>query len=160
MGTQQVDPGMLELIERLGLRRREQFQGLAERTGLHAGHRRSEDAFGMPRRIGGQQHRPVQERRGRGQAAPGLRPARRLLKLDGDLLVRPGRGLGPVPGPAIRIDLRIGHLRQRSMDLLAVRERRRPVCRRAQQRMPEPDPAGELGQACLYSKRCILDGDA
>ena len=72
---------LLELVERPGLRRLQQFQGLAERAGLHAGLRRGQDAFGMPRRIGGQQHRPLQERRGRGQPAAGLRPARRALQL-------------------------------------------------------------------------------
>ena len=114
----------------------------------------------MPRRISSQQHRPVQERRGRRHPAPGLRPARRLLELDGDLLVRPSRGLGPVPGPAIRIGLRIGHLRQRRVHLPPLGQRRRPVRRGTQQRMPEAHPAAELGQPRLYGRRRILDGDA
>jgi hypothetical protein len=40
----------------------------------------------MPRRIGGQNCRTLQERRGRGQPAAGLRPARRTFELDGDLV--------------------------------------------------------------------------
>ena len=68
----------------------------------------------MPGRIGGQRHRALQERRGRGQPAAGLRPPGRPLQLRRDLLVRSGRGLGPVPGPAIRIGQRVGHLGQRA----------------------------------------------
>ena len=80
------------------------------------------DAFGVPRRIGGQQHRSLQERRGRGQPAAGLRPPGRPLQLRRDLLIRPGRGLGPVPGPPVRIGLRVGHLRQRRVQLLPLGE--------------------------------------
>src|SRR5260370_927089 len=52
---------------------------------------------------------PPKERWGRGHAAAGLGPPGRTLKLRGDLLIRPGRGLRPVPGPAIRIGLRVGY---------------------------------------------------
>ena len=142
-----------ELIQRPGFRRRQQLEGLAERAGLHARLRRRQRALGVPRRIGGQQHRPFQERRGRGQPAPGLRSPGRSLQLRGDLLIRPGRGLGPVPGPAVRIGLRIGHLGQRRVHLLSVGERRRPVGHRTCQRMPEPHPAAELDQPRLCRRR-------
>ena len=66
-----------------------------------------------------QHHRALEERRGRGQAAAGLRPAGRALEFGRDLLVRPGRGLGPVPGPPVRVRHRIGHLRQRAVHLPA-----------------------------------------
>ena len=160
MAAQQVDPDALELIQRPGLRGGEQFQGLAERAGLQAGLRRGQDASGVPRRIGGQRHRSFKERRGRGQPAAGLRPAGRTLELRGNLLVRPGSGLGPVPGPAVRIGLRVGRLGQRRVHLLPVRERGRAVGRRARQRMPEPDPGAELDQARLHRRRPRLDADA
>jgi len=60
--AQQVHPGALQLIQRPGLRGREQFQGLAERASLHVGLRRGEDPFGLASRIGGQQHRAFKER--------------------------------------------------------------------------------------------------
>jgi len=60
----------------------------------------------------------VQERGSRGQPSAGLRPARRALQLRRDLLIRPGCGLGPMPGPAVRISSGIGDLRQRPVDLL------------------------------------------
>ena len=56
MAPQQVGPGALELIQGTGiliLRRHQQFQGLAERAGLHARLRRGQRAFGLPGRIGG-----------------------------------------------------------------------------------------------------------
>ena len=71
----------------------------------------------MPGRIGGQRDRSLQERRGRGQSAAGLRPPSRPFQLRCDLLVRPDHGLGPVPGPAIRIGQRVGHLGQRTVQL-------------------------------------------
>ena len=74
VGSQQVDPGALELIQRPGHRGRQQVQGLAERAGLHAGLHRGQDAFGVPRRIGGQRHRTLQERRGQPRRGPA--PAR------------------------------------------------------------------------------------
>ena len=75
MPAQQIGPGTLQLLQRLGLCSVQQFQGLAERACLHAGLRGGQHALSVPRRIGGQQHRPLQERRGRGHAAAGLRPA-------------------------------------------------------------------------------------
>ena len=88
--AQQVDPGVLELAERPGRRRREQFQALPKAPALHAGLRRGQRAVGVPGRVGSQQHRPLEERRRGGQPAAGLRPAGRALEFSGDLLVRPG----------------------------------------------------------------------
>ena len=155
--AQQVHPGALELIQRAGLRRGQQVQGLAERAGLHAGHRRGQDALGETGRIGGQRHRTLQERGGRGQPAAGLRPPGRPLQLRSDLLIRPGRGLGPVPGPPVRIGRRVGHLGQRGVHLPPLGERCRLVGRRADQRMPEPDPGAELHQARLHRRLPGLD---
>jgi hypothetical protein len=82
---------------------------------------------------------------GGGKPAAGLRPAGRVLQLRGDLLIGPGRGRCPMPGPAARISRRMGGLRRCRVHLTSLRERRRPVGRRAHQRMPEPRPrAGPL----------------
>ena len=105
MAAQQVHPGAGELVERPGLGHGEQVQGLAERAGLHAGLRGGQRTFGPPDRVGGQRHRLLAERRGRGQPAAGLRPPGRALQLRGHLLVRPGHGLGPVPRAPVRIGL-------------------------------------------------------
>jgi len=91
VAAQQVHPGAGELVERPGLRRREQVQSVAERSGLQVGLRRGQAAFGTPGRIDGQRHRALQERRGRGQPAARLRPPGRTLQLRRDLLVRARR---------------------------------------------------------------------
>jgi hypothetical protein len=161
--AQQVHPGAGELIERPGtliLRRREQVQGVTEGAGLHVGLRRGQRALGTPRRVGGQRHRSLQERRGRGQPAAGLRPPGRTLQLRGYLLIRPGRGLGLVPGPPIRIENRVGHLRQRGVHLVPRLDRRRPVGGRTGQRMPEPHPGSKLDQPRLYRWCPRQDADA
>jgi hypothetical protein len=75
---QQRYPGagkFIQLSGTLGLRLGQQLAGLAEGAGLHIHLCRGQHAFGVPRWIGGQQHRPLQERRGRGQPAASLRPA-------------------------------------------------------------------------------------
>ena len=170
--AQQVHPGALELIQRAGLRRGQQVQGLAERAGLHAGHRRGQDALGVPGRIGGQRHRTLQERGGRGQPAAGLRPPGRPLQLRSDLLIRPGRGLGPVPGPPVRIGLRVGHLRQRGVQLLACRRTTPtgrppsgpadagtgPGCRTPPGPPPPPAPPAWTGMPSRPAARQTSDG--
>ena len=160
MAAQQVHPGARELIERPGLRRREQLQSVAERSGLQVGLGRGQAAFGTPGRIGGQRHRALEERRGGGQPAARLRPPGRPLQLCRDLLVRARRGLGPVPGPPVRIGDRVGHLRQRRVHLLPRLDRRRSVGRRTGQRMPEPHPRPELDQPGLDRRRLRLDRKA
>ena len=45
--------------------------------------------------------------------------ARRPLKLGCHLLIRPGGGLRPVPGPPVRVSRRVGRFRQRLMHLLS-----------------------------------------
>ena len=101
--AEQVHPGAVEFVERAGLRRREQVEGVAEAAGLQADLRRGQRAVGLPGRIGGQRDRTIEERRRRGESAAGLRPPGRALELERDLLVGGGGGLGPMPRPAIRI---------------------------------------------------------
>ena len=129
VSPQHVDPGALELIQRPILRHGCQPERRVERAGLETRLRRGQDTFGVPPSVGGQQHRPLQERRGRSQPAAGLRPPGRPLQLRRDLLIRPGYGLGPVPGAPVRIRDRVGHLGQRRVQLPPVRQRGRPVGR-------------------------------
>ena len=96
----------------------------------------------------GRQHRRALEERGSGGQAPArLGSAGRALELLRDILVGSRRSLGPVPGAAVGIDLRIGDLRQRPMDVLSLLKRRRPVGRRAHQRMTKPHARAELDQS-------------
>jgi len=54
-----------------------------------------------------------------------------------EVFVRARRGLGPMPRPAIGIDIGIGGVRQRLVDLPALLGRRRPVDGGSHQRMAE-----------------------
>jgi len=82
--------------------------------------RRGEHPLRPAGRVGCQQCRTLQERRRGGEAAAVLGPARRAFQLRGDLFIRPGGGLRPVPGTPVRVQLRIGGLRQRAVYLLPV----------------------------------------
>ena len=110
---QQVDAGLLELAERSGLGHGEQVLRRAERARLKFSVRGGQRPPGPPGRVRGQDHPPFEERGRRGQPAPCPRPAGRALQLPGNVFVRLRGGLRPVPGAAIRIQLRIGDLCQR-----------------------------------------------
>jgi hypothetical protein len=113
------------------------------RVGIALGLSRGEQSPRSAAGIGCQQRGAFQERRCRGKPSPGLGPPGRPLEFPRDLLVWPGRGLGPMPRPAIRIGLRIGGLGQRAVYLPAVRQRRRPVGGGTYERMPEPHLGAE-----------------
>ena len=149
LAAHQVHPGALELVECSGLRRSQEPERRVERAGLEAGLRRGQGALRPPSGVESQRDRALQERGGGGDPAASLRPAGRALQLGGDLLVRPGGGLGPVPGATVRIKRRIGGLGQGAMHLLAFLERGRPVGRRPDQGMPEQHPGADLQQAGL-----------
>jgi hypothetical protein len=68
------------------------------------------------------------------------RPVRRPLQLRGHLLVRASRRLGQVPGPPVRISLRIGDRGQRLVRAAPRRGQGGVVRRRPDQRMAEPHP--------------------
>jgi hypothetical protein len=86
--------------------------------------------------------------------------ASRLVELGGDVLIVIGRSLRQMPGPSVRILLRVGHGGQRRVQLLPFAQRRRAVGRRAGQRMAEPDPAAELDQSRLHGRRARPGTDA
>ena len=147
--AQQVHPGAGELIQRPGLRHDQQPEApcRARRPACWPAPRPACVRPGAPDRRSAAP--TLQERRGRRQPAAGLRPARGPLQLDRDLLIRPGGGLGPVPGPPIRIEPPDRSPPPAPRAPPAVRQRRRPVGRRAHQRMPEPHPRAELRQTRL-----------
>ncbi len=125
----------------------EQSESLVERTRLVAGLRRGKrppgGAPGLWRQLGG----APQKGSGGGQTAPRLSPARRPLELGGNILPGAGRGLSKVPGAPVRVDLRVGRLRQRAVRLPSPLGRCRPVDRRTHQRMAKAHPAVDLDQA-------------
>ena len=89
----------LQLVQWPGLDRDQQPQGRVQAPGIALGPRRGEQPLRPAAGCGGEQRRPLQERGRRGQAATTLRPARRPLQFRGNVLIRPRRGLGPVPRP-------------------------------------------------------------
>ena len=102
----------------------------------------------------------LQERGGGGEPAAGLRAARGALQLRGDPFVRSRRRLGQVPRATVRVDLRIGRLRQREVHRLALLRRGRPVDRRAHERVTEPSPARRSPAAPRSRRRPPPEPDA
>src|SRR5262249_57144623 len=91
----------------------------------------------------------VEERGRRGEAAPSLGSARGALELRSNVLVRPCGRRGTGPRATIGIGLRIGHLRQRTMDILPLLERGGPIRGRTHKWMTELDTSAELHQTRL-----------
>jgi hypothetical protein len=113
--------------------------------GLRCGQRPLCAARRVERQPGG----PLQERGRRRETTAAPCPACGLLKFGSNFLIWARRGLGPVPGPPVRVGSRVGGLGQRAVQLLPGLDRCRPVGRRAHQRMPEPHPGAELRQPRL-----------
>ena len=127
----------------------------ASRFALAAANRRCARRDGF-----GRQHRRALEERGRCRQAPAaLRAPGRALELLGNVLVRPRGSVGPMPGTAVGIDIRIGDLREDAVRLLSLPKRRRPVGRRAHKRMTKPHPRVELDQSGLDGGRRSLGTD-
>jgi hypothetical protein len=104
-------------------------------------------------RVGRQPGGLLEKGGGCGEAPSCLRPSRRALELDGDVLVGPRGGVGAVPGAAIGIDVGVGRLGQRSVRAAAIRRRRRPIDRRAHQRMSKAHARTELDQSSNFGRR-------
>ena len=107
-------------VERAGLDRDQQPECRVERAGVALRPGSREQALRTASGFGRQHRRALEERGRRGQAPARLRSAGRALELLGDVLVGPGRGVGPVPGTTVGIDLRIGGLRQRPVHVLSL----------------------------------------
>jgi len=151
--VQEVGASVPELVWRSGLRHVKPLRHRVQRSGTDLGLRCRQRSFGPPRRVRRQRRGALEERGGGGQAAPRLGQVGRPLEFGGYILVGPRRGLGPVPGTAIRVRLRIGGLRQGAVHQLPVAERGGLVGRRANQRMLEPHPGTELEQPGLRRRR-------
>ena len=109
--------------------------------------------------VGGQLGRPLEERGRRGDATAGAGATGRALELTGDRSSRGGRRVRVMPGAAIRIHLGIGRLGQRAVHLLALGHGRRPVHRRAHQRMAEAHAGAERDQLRHLGRRRRLGRD-
>ena len=131
-----------------------------ERAGVAFCRRRREQALRTASGFGRQRRRALEEGGRRGQTAARVRAARGAFELVGDLLVGPRRRLGAVPGAAVGIELGIGDLRQRAMSFLSLVKRRRPIRRRAHQRVTKPHAGPELEQARLGCRRGSLGRDS
>ena len=147
LGTQQRHAGSLQLVQRPGLRGREQCQRGLGRAGLLLGLRSRQRASRPAGRVHGQVCGALQERGRRGESTARLRPPGGALELRRDLLVRPCGGARPVPCAAIGIGLGIGDRGQRPVRAPAFLRRRRAVGRRAYERVAEAHQGAELAQA-------------
>ena len=114
LSAQVLHLGSLQRVERASLDRDQQTECRVERAGVALRPGSREQALRTASGFGRQHRRALEERGRRGQAPAGLRSAGRALELLGDVLVGPRRGLGPMPGATVGIDLRIGGLRQRA----------------------------------------------
>ena len=157
LGAQQVHLGALELVQRPGLCDGHQSERRVERAGLVLGLCRGERAPRPARGLGRQLGGPFQKRGRCRQPSARLSAARRALELRRDVLVKPRRRLGEMPGTAIGIDLRIGRVRQRTMHRLPFLRRRRPIHRRADQRVTKRHPRADREQPVGVGRR--LDPD-
>ena len=99
--------------------------------------------------VRGERHGPLPERGGGGDPAAAPGPVRGADQLAGHRLVRPGRGVRAMPGPAVGVGQRIGRRGQRVVGRSPVRRRGGPVDGRAHQRMPEAHVRADVQQAGL-----------
>jgi hypothetical protein len=107
-------------VKGASLDRDQQCERRVERTGVALRPGSREEALGTASRSGGQHCRALEERCRGSQAPTRLRAASRALELLGNVLVVPRRGVGPVPGAAVGIDLWIGGLRQGAVHVLSL----------------------------------------
>ena len=127
LGLEQIHAGLPELVERPGLRRRQQLASQVERPRPQARLGGCERSVGPPRGIARQRDRALQERRGGGQAAARLRPDGRALELQR----RPARRVPPPQRP----DARHGGPGRRP-------DRSPPPVRGGRPGVPAPPPTG------------------
>jgi hypothetical protein len=120
VGADQVDAGALELVERPGVRRGQEFERRVERAGLKARLRRGKRALRAPHRVDCQRDGALQERSCGGEPAASLRPVGRALELSGDFLGGSRRRSGAVPGAPVGVRLGVGGFGEGAMHAVAV----------------------------------------
>jgi hypothetical protein len=124
----------------------QECERVLERARFVLGLRRGEGTSRADRLIRGEPDGPLLERGGGRQASACLGAVGGAFEFRRDQLVRAGGRRGKVPGPTIRIDLRVGRLGQRAVHPPPLPRRCRPVQRRADQRMAKPHPAVDVDQ--------------
>ena len=113
---------MPERVQRAGLDGDQQAECVVERAGVALRPGRREQALRPATRFWRQCRGALEERGRRGHPPARLRAPGRALELRGDILVGPRRSMGPVPRAAVRIELRIGDLRERAVHVLSLLE--------------------------------------
>ena len=147
LASQEVDPRPPELVEQPGLDACQQPERSLQIAGIALGAGGREQALRTVRGLRRERGGALEEGSDGRQSAARLRPPSGTLELCGDVLVGHRRRLRPVPGAAIRIDLRIGCFRQRAVDSAPLVRLGRPIDRRANERMTEDHSDTELQQA-------------
>ena len=135
---------MPQLIKRSRLGGGQKPERGVKRAGLVFGLRGGQGALGAPRRVGRQSGRAIQNAAYARQTAAGLRASCGVLEFGGNLFVGAECCLRAVPSAAIRIDLGVGHLRERLVHSRAIAQRRHPIHGRARQWMAEPHACTNL----------------
>ena len=150
LASQELDARSPELVEQSSLDARQQPERSLQSAGiaLRAGGR--EQALRTVRGLGRERGGALEEGGDGRQSAARLRPSGGTLELCGDVLVGHRRRLRPVPSAAIRIDLRIGCLRQGSVDSAALRQPGCSIDSRANQWMTEDHSGAELQQVFRF----------
>ena len=145
--AQLLDLRRLQRVDGAGLGRDQQLERVVERSCVPFRTGRGEQAARPGAGLGGE-HRRVLEEGGGGRDATACEgPSGRVLELLGDGLVREGRGLGAVPGAAVRVRKRVRDVRQRGVRGEPLFRRGRAVRRRAHERVTEADLRADLQQA-------------
>jgi hypothetical protein len=150
LGTEQLGTSTSDIAEGPRLRRVEQAERVIERAGAEFRLGGSQRALRAPRRVGGQRDGALEECRGGAETAARLCSVCGTFQFRRHLLVRPGRGLRPVPGAAIRVDLRIGRFRKCAVDVAALIDPGRAVHGRAHQWMTEHHTRTERDQTVRF----------
>ena len=156
----EVDACLGGVVERHRLSGRQEGRGVVERPGVHLELRAVERPPHPACRIGRQRGGLLEERRCRRHAAVGESAARRLLELCGHRLVGAQRRASVVPGAPVGVDVGIGDVGERPVDLAPFGGRGRSVDGRPDEGVPEPGMVAQLDQARGFGRARRLGWDA
>jgi hypothetical protein len=137
VAAKQRRPCGLEPAERVRTRPRQEPLRHVELACLKAQLRCGERTLRSLTFVGCQSDRSLQKRGRGGHASPRLRAAGASFELSRNLFVRGRGGRGQMPGPAVRVDVRVCRLGQCKVHAPALIDRRRSVHRGANERMTE-----------------------
>jgi hypothetical protein len=157
--VQQLGAGSLVLVQRPGLRHRQQPERGVRRASLMLALRGEERTLRPAPQVGCQLGGALVKGCPGRQAAAGPRPPSRALQFSSDVLVEPGGRLGPVPGAAIRIDVGVGGLGQRAVHAPALLGPASPIDRRAHEGVAEAHLRAEGNQSQGSRRRGCVQPD-